>query len=646
MATEIPRQTSEQPDYGDIPLQGEVLPSGSGKELSPLVSQASFVERHVIERPALDPRKILPELKADFLFAEHPDRIRTWDVIKFVIHHGEGKIDSYEDRLQKAEERGAAESSAFGIATTSSGERFAFFATHFETMGGSLDTAMGEKYVRTLELAKKEGIPCITFFASGGARQQEGIAGLEEMTLMTNEARLFKEETNLPLISILIGKTYGGISAAPVPMGDVVGAMAGADFGFSGGDLMGAFYNKKIPLGVQSEAQNIIDRNIDIYFHTKEEMEHWIENLCKVVHVHERSKKKNVEPEDFLTLPDIKKIPDTIRFPFGQDGFINLFDYHDAVALERLPTEGEQRDVFIRGEHFLTQEALIAQRYRDYQRLGMDPTRLDTEYFSRILEHPVYLYSKYADRGAIDEPASLRTPAIVAAIGTVGSVGVMILGNAHSYELRKGSRIIQKKPSSPKPVDFEYQRRMAHMAERLGIVLVTHTDTLGANPTPEAEKDGQSRNIAWTIADMNAIKTPVLTFISTLGSGGGLTMTPRGERRLMFSDGMAAVADPAFSTLIRLKQKYAPEKEIRKQYEAMKPMAEAMLALGIVDGIIPVHQEATSKHPEQVLTRVRQEIIRFAIEHHNPNIPRILRKRNARIRETNKVLRARSQSPQ
>src|ERR671935_305282 len=51
----------------------------------------------------------------------------------------------------------------------------------FAFMGGSMGSAVGEKFVRACDSAADRGVPLVSVTASGGARMQEGILALMQM---------------------------------------------------------------------------------------------------------------------------------------------------------------------------------------------------------------------------------------------------------------------------------------------------------------------------------------------------------------------------------------------------------------------------------------------------------------------------------
>jgi acetyl-CoA carboxylase carboxyl transferase subunit beta len=120
----------------------------------------------------------------------------------------------------------------------------------FEFMGGSLGMGAGEAFITAAREAIKRGAALICVSASGGARMQEGILSLMQMTRTT----LAVEEVNeagLPYIVILSDPTTGGVTASYAMLGDVQIAEPGALIGFTGPRVIEQTIRQKLPDGFQ-----------------------------------------------------------------------------------------------------------------------------------------------------------------------------------------------------------------------------------------------------------------------------------------------------------------------------------------------------------------------------------------------------------
>src|SRR5215212_579715 len=123
-------------------------------------------------------------------------------------------------------------------------------ALDFGFMGGSMGTAVGEGLVMAAEIAVARKAPLIVFSASGGARMQEGILSLMQLTRTTIAVRRVKE-AGLPYIVVLTDPTTGGVSASFAMLGDVHIAEPDALIGFAGPRVIQDTIRQELPAGFQ-----------------------------------------------------------------------------------------------------------------------------------------------------------------------------------------------------------------------------------------------------------------------------------------------------------------------------------------------------------------------------------------------------------
>ncbi len=120
----------------------------------------------------------------------------------------------------------------------------------FEFMGGSMGSVVGERFVRGVNVAVEHQLPFLCITASGGARMQEGLLSLMQMSKTTAAVtRLARRQ--LPFITLLTDPTMGGVSASFAFVGDVVMAEPGALIGFAGPRVIEQTVRETLPEGFQ-----------------------------------------------------------------------------------------------------------------------------------------------------------------------------------------------------------------------------------------------------------------------------------------------------------------------------------------------------------------------------------------------------------
>ena len=123
-------------------------------------------------------------------------------------------------------------------------------AFEFGFMGGSMGSVVGERFVRGVNVAVEHQLPFLCITASGGARMQEGLLSLMQMSKTTAAVtRLARHK--LPFITLLTDPTMGGVSASFAFVGDVVMAEPGALIGFAGPRVIEQTVRETLPEGFQ-----------------------------------------------------------------------------------------------------------------------------------------------------------------------------------------------------------------------------------------------------------------------------------------------------------------------------------------------------------------------------------------------------------
>jgi acetyl-CoA carboxylase carboxyl transferase subunit beta len=117
-------------------------------------------------------------------------------------------------------------------------------------MGGSMGAVVGERFVRAVEHCLEHRMPLVCFSSSGGARMQEALYSLLQMSKTSSAlARLAK--AGLPFISVLTDPTTGGVSASLAMLGDINIGEPRALIGFAGPRVIQQTVRETLPEGFQ-----------------------------------------------------------------------------------------------------------------------------------------------------------------------------------------------------------------------------------------------------------------------------------------------------------------------------------------------------------------------------------------------------------
>lgn len=121
----------------------------------------------------------------------------------------------------------------------------------FAFRGGTMGSVVGEKIALLLEECGRRHLPAVLVCASGGARMEEGVVALMQMS-KTSLAVQRLGALGLPFIAVLTDPTTGGVSASFGFQADVIVAETGAAIGFAGRRVIDQTIRQKLPDGFQS----------------------------------------------------------------------------------------------------------------------------------------------------------------------------------------------------------------------------------------------------------------------------------------------------------------------------------------------------------------------------------------------------------
>lgn len=149
---------------------------------------------------------------------------------------------------------------------------------------GSMGSVVGEKIARAVQRAEEKNLPFIIFTASGGARMQEGMLSLMQMSKTSVVLKRFSDNGGL-YISIMTNPTTGGVSASFASLGDYNFAEPGALIGFAGKRVIEQTIGEKLPEDFQTSEFLMECGQLDAILHRgkmKETLEVIIGMHCEI----------------------------------------------------------------------------------------------------------------------------------------------------------------------------------------------------------------------------------------------------------------------------------------------------------------------------------------------------------------------------
>jgi acetyl-CoA carboxylase carboxyl transferase subunit alpha len=202
----------------------------------------------------------------------------------------------------------------------------------------------------------------------------------------------------------------------------------------------------------------------------------------------------------------------------------------------------------------------------------------------------------HGDRGYADDKA------MVGGLGTIEGQQVMIVGQQKGRDTKQ--KLIRNFGMAH-PEGYRKARRLFQLASKFGLPIVILIDTPGAFPGIGAEERGQAEAIALNIQTMFKLAVPIVVVIIGEGASGGALGIGIGDRVMMMEYSWYSVISPEGCAAILWRDAAkAPEAA-----EALRPTAEDLLALGVIDKIIPEPTGGAHTDPAQSAKIVKAEIL-------------------------------------
>lgn len=192
--------------------------------------------------------------------------------------------------------------------------------------------------------------------------------------------------------------------------------------------------------------------------------------------------------------------------------------------------------------------------------------------------------------------------AIVGGVARLDGRPVMVIGHQKGRDVKEK---VRRNFGMPRPEGYRKACRLMEMAERFRMPVLTFIDTPGAYPGIDAEERGQSEAIAYNLAVMSRLRTPILaTVVGEGGSGGALAIGVCDElAMLQYSTYSVISPEGCASILWRSAEKAADAAH------AMGVTAERLQELGFVDTLIEEPLGGAHRQPLVTAERVKASLL-------------------------------------
>ena len=157
----------------------------------------------------------------------------------------------------------------------------------------------------------------------------------------------------------------------------------------------------------------------------------------------------------------------------------------------------------------------------------------------------------------------------------------------------------------PHPEGYRKAIRLMKQAEKFGRPIITFVDVAGAYPGKEAEERGQGEAVAKAIMEMTVLKVPIVVVITGEGGSGGALAIGVGDRILMLENAYYSVISPEGCASILWKD----ASRAAEAAEALRITAEDLLAVEVIDEIIPEPLGGAHTNPEEMAGTIKERIL-------------------------------------
>jgi len=191
--------------------------------------------------------------------------------------------------------------------------------------------------------------------------------------------------------------------------------------------------------------------------------------------------------------------------------------------------------------------------------------------------------------------------AVVGGLAKLGERAVMVIGEQRGRDTKEN---VKRNFGMPSPEGYRKVQRLARLAGRLGVPIITFVDTKGADPSAASEERAQSEAIAACLYEFTVAPVPIVaTVIGEGGSGGALALSIA-DRLLMLENSYYSVASPEGCAAIL----WSDAGKADEAAAHLKLTAQDLQGFGIVDEIVSEPLGGAHRDAAGTISRVLKAI--------------------------------------
>ena len=225
----------------------------------------------------------------------------------------------------------------------------------------------------------------------------------------------------------------------------------------------------------------------------------------------------------------------------------------------------------------------------------------------------------HGDRGFADDKA------IIAGIARLDSRPLCLIGQ---YKGKDTKQKLRYNFGMCHPEGYRKALRIMQLAGKFNLPILILVDTPGAFPGIGAEERGQAEAIARNLRELASLPVPIVIIIIGEGSSGGALGIGIGDRVCMLENSWYSVISPEGCAAIL----WRDASKAPQAAEALKPSAQDLLDLGIIDAILPEPGGSAHRQPGEQAVLVKEYVHRTLTELLALSVPELIEKRIQKFR--------------
>lgn len=412
---------------------------------------------------------------------------------------------------------------------TIDGRQVCVYSQDFTAFGGSLGEVHGQKITKVMDFALRTGVPLIGISDGGGARIQEGVAGL------TQFAEIFRRNVAasgvIPQISLILGPSAGGAVYSPALTDFIVMADETSNMFITGPDVIRAVTGEDVGFEELGGARTHNERSGVAHFMGADEDDaiDYVRSLLSYL------------PQNNLSDPPVYPLPAELVVTDEDRELDTLIPdsdnqpYDMRSVIEHIVDEG----VFLEVQPLFAQNVLIGFAHVEGQSVGI------------VANQPMSMAGTLDINAAEKAARFVRTcDAFNIPVLTLVDVPGFLPGTDQEWNgiIRRGAKLIYAYAEATVPL----------------ITLITRKAYGGAYIVMGSKQLGADINLAWPTAQ-----------IAVMGAGGAVNILQRGALKSVADAGGDVAAERA-----RLTSEY--EEAIVNPWDAAER--------GYIDAVIAPHE--------------------------------------------------------